>query len=118
MGAGDAQEATVREAGKNRLGNAVNQETDPGAPRGLQGAHMRPARLSALGPAPRAELLHVLMLPDLERAPCRTGVSAPKSGMPPLKSRKCLPRGLVTASDPFTFSGELRRTAWPKIGRC
>jgi hypothetical protein len=26
------------------------------------------ARLGALGPAPRAELLHVLMLPDLERA--------------------------------------------------
>jgi hypothetical protein len=26
------------------------------------------ARLEALGPAPRAELLHVLMLPDLERA--------------------------------------------------
>jgi hypothetical protein len=25
-------------------------------------------RLHALGPAPRAELLHVLMLPDLERA--------------------------------------------------
>jgi hypothetical protein len=25
-------------------------------------------RLEALGPAPRAELLHVLMLPDLERA--------------------------------------------------
>jgi hypothetical protein len=27
-----------------------------------------PERLDALGPAPRAELLHVLMLPDLERA--------------------------------------------------
>jgi hypothetical protein len=26
------------------------------------------ARLNALGPAPRAELLHVLMLPDFERA--------------------------------------------------
>jgi hypothetical protein len=26
------------------------------------------ARLDALGPAPRAELVHVLMLPDLERA--------------------------------------------------
>jgi hypothetical protein len=25
------------------------------------------ARLDALGPGPRAELLHVLMLPDLER---------------------------------------------------
>jgi hypothetical protein len=25
-------------------------------------------RLEALGPAPRAELLHVLMLPDLDRA--------------------------------------------------
>lgn len=25
-------------------------------------------RLAALGPAPRAELLHVLMLPDFERA--------------------------------------------------
>jgi hypothetical protein len=25
-------------------------------------------RLDALGPTPRAELLHVLMLPDLERA--------------------------------------------------
>jgi hypothetical protein len=25
-------------------------------------------RLEALGPAPRAELLHVLMLPDFERA--------------------------------------------------
>jgi hypothetical protein len=28
----------------------------------------RRARLDALGPAPRDELLHVLMLPDLERA--------------------------------------------------
>ena len=27
-----------------------------------------PGHLDALGPAPRAELLHVLMLPDLERA--------------------------------------------------
>ena len=27
-----------------------------------------PRRLDALGPAPRAELLRVLMLPDLERA--------------------------------------------------
>jgi hypothetical protein len=27
-----------------------------------------PERLDALGPAPRAELLHVLMLPDFERA--------------------------------------------------
>jgi hypothetical protein len=26
------------------------------------------ARLDAISPAPRAELLHVLMLPDLERA--------------------------------------------------
>ena len=26
------------------------------------------SRLDALGPAPRAELLHVLMLPDFERA--------------------------------------------------
>jgi hypothetical protein len=26
------------------------------------------ARLDALGPTPRAELLHVLMLPDFERA--------------------------------------------------
>jgi hypothetical protein len=26
------------------------------------------SRLDSLGPAPRAELLHVLMLPDLERA--------------------------------------------------
>jgi hypothetical protein len=26
------------------------------------------ARLDALGPAPRAELLHVVMLPDFERA--------------------------------------------------
>jgi hypothetical protein len=28
----------------------------------------RQKRLDALGPAPRAELLHVLMLPDFERA--------------------------------------------------
>jgi hypothetical protein len=27
-----------------------------------------PQRLDALGPAPRAELLHVLMLPDFDRA--------------------------------------------------
>jgi hypothetical protein len=27
-----------------------------------------PQRLDALGPEPRAELLHVLMLPDFERA--------------------------------------------------
>ena len=30
--------------------------------------HRLRARLDALGPAPRAELLHVLMLPDFERA--------------------------------------------------
>jgi hypothetical protein len=30
--------------------------------------HERHQRLDALGPAPRAELLHVLMLPDFERA--------------------------------------------------
>jgi hypothetical protein len=30
--------------------------------------HRLQARLDALGPAPRAELLHVLMLPDFERA--------------------------------------------------
>jgi hypothetical protein len=30
--------------------------------------HQLRERLDALGPAPRAELLHVLMLPDLERA--------------------------------------------------
>jgi hypothetical protein len=28
-------------------------------------------RLDALGPAPRAELLHVLMLPDFDRVPLR-----------------------------------------------
>jgi hypothetical protein len=30
--------------------------------------HRLRARLDALGPAPRAELLHVLMLPDFDRA--------------------------------------------------
>jgi hypothetical protein len=30
--------------------------------------HLLRKRLDALGPAPRAELLHVLMLPDFERA--------------------------------------------------
>jgi hypothetical protein len=30
--------------------------------------HQLRSRLDALGPGPRAELLHVLMLPDLERA--------------------------------------------------
>jgi hypothetical protein len=30
--------------------------------------HRLRERLDALGPAPRAELLHVLMLPDFERA--------------------------------------------------
>jgi hypothetical protein len=30
--------------------------------------HQLRERLDALGPAPRAELLHVLMLPDFERA--------------------------------------------------
>ena len=30
--------------------------------------HRLQERLNALGPAPRAELLHVLMLPDFERA--------------------------------------------------
>jgi len=30
--------------------------------------HRIQERLDALGPAPRAELLHVLMLPDFERA--------------------------------------------------
>jgi hypothetical protein len=30
--------------------------------------HQLRERLDALGPAPRAELLHVLMLPDLDRA--------------------------------------------------
>jgi hypothetical protein len=36
-------------------------------------------RLDALGPAPRAELLHVLMLPDFERAD-RIGRVCPKDG--------------------------------------
>ena len=35
----------------------------------LEDVERRPQeRLDALGPAPRAELLHVLMLPDFERA--------------------------------------------------
>jgi hypothetical protein len=46
------------------------------SPRGDVGSHDGPdqlerrlrERLDALGPAPRAELLHVLMLPDFERA--------------------------------------------------
>jgi DNA repair protein RadC len=33
-----------------------------------QSEHRLRERLAALGPAARAELLHVLMLPDLERA--------------------------------------------------
>ena len=37
-------------------------ESNPGADRRLH------ERLDALGPAPRAELLHVLMLPDFDRA--------------------------------------------------
>ena len=37
------------------------------APRRARAATKK-ARLDALGPAPRAELLHVLMLPDFERA--------------------------------------------------
>jgi hypothetical protein len=36
-------------------------------------------RLDALGPAPRAELLHVLMLPDLERAEIREFWGYPQS---------------------------------------
>jgi hypothetical protein len=32
-------------------------------------------RLDALGPAPRAELLHVLMLPDFERADRRCSIA-------------------------------------------
>jgi hypothetical protein len=47
-----------------------------GKPPAHQSRTMRPdqlerrlrARLDALGPAPRAELLHVLMLPDFDRA--------------------------------------------------
>ena len=46
------------------------------SPRGGVGSSRRPdelerrlrERLDAVGPAPRAELLHVLMLPDTERA--------------------------------------------------
>jgi hypothetical protein len=34
----------------------------------LQQLERRLRRLDALGPAPRAELLHVLMLPDFDRA--------------------------------------------------
>jgi len=37
------------------------------------------ARLGALGPAPRAELLHVLMLPDFERAGSELVVLPPKT---------------------------------------
>jgi len=44
-------------------------------------------RLDALGPAPRAELLHVLMLPDFERA-AATEVSARRKD-----ARLNLPRG-------------------------
>jgi hypothetical protein len=38
-------------------------------------------RLDALGPAPRAELLHVLMLPDFERADrsASSGATPPKT---------------------------------------
>jgi hypothetical protein len=35
------------------------------------------ARLDALGPAPRAELLHILMLPELERRPDRRVLGLP-----------------------------------------
>jgi len=43
----------------------VGQDTPP---RPDQLERRLKARLDALGPAPRAELLHVLMLPDFERA--------------------------------------------------
>ena len=39
--------------------------------------HVLRDRLDALDPAPRAELLHVLMLPDLERAADRRVVELP-----------------------------------------
>ena len=50
--------------------------SEPGSSQGRSLPAMRPdqlerrlrERLDALGPAPRAELLHVLMLPDFERA--------------------------------------------------
>jgi hypothetical protein len=41
--------------------------TDPSSNRHERERRLR-QRLDALGPAPRAELLHVLMLPDFERA--------------------------------------------------
>jgi hypothetical protein len=55
----------------------IGRDRDPHLDRQVEaGAFLRPdqferrlrARLDALGPAPRAELLHVLMLPDFERA--------------------------------------------------
>jgi hypothetical protein len=51
----------ARRSGPRRCGC-----TRPGHPDELE--RWLQARLDALGPAPRAELLHVLMLPDFERA--------------------------------------------------
>ena len=55
-------------------------------------------RLDALGPAPRAELLHVLMLPDFERAKVHAATS---TGMGALAScAAVLPRIALLAPRP------------------
>jgi hypothetical protein len=46
----------------------LSSEADGPTPRPDELDRQLRERLDALGPAPRAELLHVLMLPDLERA--------------------------------------------------
>ena len=50
------------------------------------------ARLDALGPAPRAQLLHVLMLPDFERAQARRGMSSSIVGVTTRHGRRTEPR--------------------------
>jgi hypothetical protein len=52
----------LEERGSSVAATVLEMVTLPELERGLQ------ARLQALGPAPRAELLHVLMLPDFDRA--------------------------------------------------
>jgi len=71
---GEREHGRVRKAFANGIRTGTPDTRATVRPRSLQ--PVRPdelerrlrARLDALGPAPRAELLHVLMLPDFERA--------------------------------------------------
>lgn len=78
----------------------------------------RRPRLDALGPAPRAELIHVLMLPDFERAD-RIGRLNETLTLEPVLTREqrrealALPKDFTTGS--WMVSVAYERTTWNRV---